>query len=174
MQDKFMHRETTISREIKLLKNKFELLEKNRQFRSILQSKPNTKSGDSGSVNDATSGLDATSVVDATGTRSTRNSVNNLDSNASSAAGDPQDLPANKNDSRGLMRRFVSVFSSVFRFFTSIFRKRGSVIRHKSNRVSNLATTDTINEVHEHKETAAPDPIKLDIEPDGSQTKETD
>lgn len=32
-----MHRETTISREIKLLKNKFELLEKNRQFRSILQ-----------------------------------------------------------------------------------------------------------------------------------------
>lgn len=32
-----MHRETTVSRDIKLLKNKFELLEKNRQFRSILQ-----------------------------------------------------------------------------------------------------------------------------------------
>lgn len=35
--EKFMHRETVISREIKLLKNKFELLEKNRQFKSILQ-----------------------------------------------------------------------------------------------------------------------------------------
>lgn len=32
-----MHRETTVSREIKLIKNKFELLEKSRQFKSILQ-----------------------------------------------------------------------------------------------------------------------------------------
>ena len=35
--EKFTHRETIISREIKLLKTKFELLEKNRQFRTILQ-----------------------------------------------------------------------------------------------------------------------------------------
>lgn len=53
--EKFMHRETTISREIKLLKNKFELLERNRQFRSILQ-KSNANHSD---INDdLISGLD--------------------------------------------------------------------------------------------------------------------
>lgn len=54
MQDKFMHRETTVSRDIKLLKNKFDLLEKNRQFKVILQKSNQTKqkTSDNGSINE--------------------------------------------------------------------------------------------------------------------------
>lgn len=54
-----MHRETIISREIKLLKNKFEVLEKNRQFRGMLQ-KSTLNSGDSANVpsDDLNSGLE--------------------------------------------------------------------------------------------------------------------
>lgn len=51
-----MHRETIISREIKLLKNKFEALEKNRQFRGMLQK--STLSGDTPANDDLNSGLD--------------------------------------------------------------------------------------------------------------------
>lgn len=40
-----MHRELTVSREIKLIKNKFELLEKSRQFRSVLQKSNTTHLG---------------------------------------------------------------------------------------------------------------------------------
>jgi len=61
MHEKFMHRETIISREIKLLKNKFELLEKNRQFKSILQ-----KSNSSSENNqDPSAYLDLSDIKDA-------------------------------------------------------------------------------------------------------------
>lgn len=62
--EKFMHRETIISREIKLLKNKFELLEKNRQFRSLLSQKSNGAS-DLGARDDSDliSGLDSSDFM---------------------------------------------------------------------------------------------------------------
>lgn len=52
-----MHRETTISREIKLLKNKFELLEKDRHLKSILhKSTGATNLGSSENADDSSSG----------------------------------------------------------------------------------------------------------------------
>lgn len=56
-----MHRETTVSRDIKLIKSKFDLLEKNRQFRSILQ-KSNTTQLDSLESNEGSIGNSGTAI----------------------------------------------------------------------------------------------------------------
>jgi hypothetical protein len=54
-----MHRETIISREIKLLKNKFEILEKNRQFRGMLQKSTSVSADGAGAPSeDLISGLE--------------------------------------------------------------------------------------------------------------------
>lgn len=88
IQEKFMHRETIVSREIKLLKNKFDALEKNRQFRSLLQ-KSHTLTSSSDNLNDDLSnGLDSPSQATgdgqagATGAERRRSSVHQMSADA--------------------------------------------------------------------------------------------
>lgn len=155
--EKFMHRETIISREIKLLKNKFEVLEKNRQFKTMLQ-----KSGaDSSANDDLNSGLDSSFDEAAHRKRSetgTMLTVSEIDSFGVGAGGGGAD-GANMDDKlRGLgssvgaksVRIKMSNLSGLSQVFSPLLgslgkRRRGgngSRSRRKSNKVSSIMTTD--------------------------------
>lgn len=88
-----MHRETVVARELKLLKNKFDLLEKSRQFRSILhKSKDNNNSTTNNNLtvtSNNSEGVDdnASELISLAGDSSRRPSFTNDDCNAAAASG---------------------------------------------------------------------------------------
>lgn len=145
-----MHRETTISREIKLLKNKFELLEKNRQFKSILQKSSNSFNSIASdtNINDLNLGLESNEFQtnDTAATR-TRSETKNSDSLQS--AKDGGDLSVrnssnqfqNKQKFRSVknVRMKLSRFNQIGKFVTRLFKPaKGNKLRKKSNRISSL------------------------------------
>lgn len=153
--DKFMHRETTISREIKLLKNKFELLEKNRQFKSIFQKSAtsfNSIAGDT-NINDDI-GLDSNSefqtnnstATTTTRTRSETNTSDSLQSDKNVTNG----LNENKSQKQQQRTRSVrsvqvklSKLNSIGKFVTRLFGPpNGSRLGKKSNRVSSIHSSE--------------------------------
>lgn len=144
-----MHRETTISREIKLLKNKFELLEKNRQFRSILQ-KSNTQSGNPNlsDINneDLASGLDSSELqTNRSGATSEADSMLQLEhklGNVSGLRGSSR-LPLGAAKSVRIKLTKLNSLSQLISPIVSVFgssssRRRSTGKRRKSNRVSSI------------------------------------
>lgn len=119
-----MHRETTISREIKLLKNKFELLEKNRQFRSILQkSNANTTSDNSelDSTNDHLLGSDfarSKSEVTSEGTIQSDSTQSNNNLNKKSIGGkrSKKNVRIKSLSKLGSLRQFVEPILNPLKF----------------------------------------------------------
>lgn len=142
-----MHRETIISREIKLLKNKFEALEKNRQFRSMLQkSSQAVASGDSAN-DDLTSGLDGSSELSSR-KRSETTTVQACELDSLGRSGELGGaLSAGADSSKGAgksVRIKMSRLGGLGRLFAPLFGSRrrhrvGSRMRRKSNRVSSVA-----------------------------------
>lgn len=176
MQDKFMHRETTISRDIKLLKTKFEILEKNRQFRSLLQqSKSNEKSGDTGSTNDTASGLDGSRsslIHDLNGLRKNSTGLVGLSNGispdggdklekSSKSAGDLDESTGNKKRKKrkksnvGFLRRLFRQVTKPLKCLSlariwptssSLINRQMSSMRGKSNRVSSIISVSKPDE----------------------------
>ena len=131
-----MHRETTISREIKLLKNKFELLEKNRQFRSILQ-KSNNANSSLGDINeDLASGLDSGKFQ--------QRSRSDAASEADSLQADRRRQSAQQqHQARGVknVRIKLSRLHSVGQIIAPLFRfARPTRARRRGNKVSSAAS----------------------------------
>lgn len=135
-----MHRETTISREIKLLKNKFELLEKSRQFRSILQK---SSSGNLTLSSDNQNEL-GDSLADSNELTQRRSSelaseTNSLQPNGAAGRnnkGQGADKPAAKS-----VRIKLSKLHTIGQLMAPIFGnfKRTKKVRRRSNRVSSVA-----------------------------------
>lgn len=158
--EKFMHRETTISREIKLLKNKFELLEKSRQFRSILQKSSAAPAATSlgGDGADDSLALDS-SMNDSQRTRSEatseadsyRDERNQLTaggilsalSTSSSSAHHPGGAGGRSNKKKSVQIK-LSKLNEIGRLIAPLFNIRRSsnrMRRRRSNRVSSIAPT---------------------------------
>lgn len=145
MHEKFMHRETTISREIKLLKNKFDLLEKSRQFRSILQKSNNNNLNLSTDNNDdLLSGSEL-------------NDSQRMKSEATSEAGSFQadakrigPSKQTKSSSPKNVRIRLPALQSIGKFLEPLLRLKrpASRLRRKSNRVSSLASMNPSIETH--------------------------
>lgn len=156
--DKFMHRETTISREIKLLKNKFELLEKNRQFKSIFQKSANSFNSiaDDTNINDDI-GLDSnnefqtnnSTAATTTRTRSETNASDSLqlDKDVSNSLKGFSSNKLQKQQQRNRSVRNVQVklskLNSIGKFITRLFGPtNGSRLGKKSNRVSSIHSSE--------------------------------
>lgn len=152
-----MHRETTISREIKLLKNKFELLEKNRQFKSILQKSGNnfnSIAGDTNTNDDLNLGLESNkfqtnnSATTATRTRSETNASDSLQlvedgDDHYSRNGSNKFQKQLRNRSVKNVRIKLSKLNQIGRFVTRLFKLAdGNKLRKKSNRVSSLHSSE--------------------------------
>lgn len=152
-----MHRETTISREIKLLKNKFELLEKNRQFRSILQKSSNNSQTSNSNVtcdtnDDLTNGLDHPNVLQ----RTKSEAISETDSfmtDKRQASLSQQKLRGSKN-----VRIKLSKLNTISRLFAPLFRniKAPVRVRRKSNKISSvnsyLTSSLVLESSAEHKQ----------------------
>lgn len=183
MQEKFMHRETTISREIKLLKTKFELLEKNRQFRGIFQkSSNNPKSGDtSGELHDGAGdqerGHDGEPLEPGARSRTMSLAQVTADSSDSSHQGaikDAQRTCGQTDSGRALGSRFTSFLHRLVapvrplgRLLKSLFlpnnnkRQPTSMKRrnHNKNRVASIETT--IDKVPPDVQEASPPSVAI-------------
>lgn len=132
-----MHRETTISREIKLLKNKFELLEKNRQFRSILQKSNNSNliasTSDNNDPDLICAGLEAN---ESQRTRSEATSeAGSLQQEGGGGSGQAQSGRRASKSVRIKLSKFRSLSGLLAPLFGKKYRKRG---RRKNNRVSSI------------------------------------
>lgn len=130
-----MHRETTISREIKLLKNKFELIEKNRQFKPIFQksNSNNTASGD----NNEEIGIDS---ADASRARASE-----VNSEVDSLLTDKRRSSIQRQKGVKSVRiRLAKLPMPLSRILTPIlsFGRTGKIGR-RSNRVASLGATQT-------------------------------
>lgn len=148
--EKFMHRETTISREIKLLKNKFELLEKNRQFKGILQQ----KSGDNNTNSDGTIlELDGSSVKGARNNSEAGQSLSEIGESglafASNSANDGEDTQREEGKRRPKLSALIGLFKqkhSLSRLLGGLLKggkcckRRHKIGRRKDNRVSSINT----------------------------------
>lgn len=170
-----MHRETTISREIKLLKNKFELLEKNRQFRSILQKSGTSRSSIVGDTSisgfdDVNLGLDSNEFKTTSSTR-TRNSETTTNGSIQLKKGTIEEsgdlvkgssqLEKQKKRKRSIKGAHLLGFrlNPISGFITKLFRfssnsnsnynssSSGNKLRKKSNRVSSIQSAD-INQLN--------------------------
>lgn len=160
-----MHRETTISREIKLLKNKFELLEKSRQFRSILQ-KSNSSNNASDINEDLASGLDPTNA-----SRSEANSV------ADSLTIEKQTKV--QKSTKSVRIKLPKLRSPLGQLFSPILNLRDLSARFlkRSNRVATMTATAAVprDEVHQSKVTDDGEvvkPLADGLQVDSDQTKE--
>lgn len=143
--EKFMNRETIISREIKLLKNKFEVLEKNRQFRTMFQKSPLANGT---ADEDLNSGLDGSADGNArkrseTGTTLTASELDDKrqgGANSSGGGGGPgggvKGVRIKMSKLGGLGQLFEPIFGSK-RSKKSGGRFKG---RRKSNKVSSIAS----------------------------------
>lgn len=138
-----MHRETTISREIKLLKNKFELLEKNRQFRSILQKSSNhtlvSTSDNANNNDDLNCGIDPNDFQ-----RGQRVSEQTGDAESSMASDRRRGSLSDRHDQlkRGSksVRIKLSKLHSFGQYLAPLFKiKRRPKVRLKSNKVSSFS-----------------------------------
>lgn len=145
MHEKFMHRETTISREIKLLKNKFDLLEKSRQFRSILQKSNNNNLNLTSDNNE-----DLLSASDL-------NESQRMKSEATSEAGSFQadakragPSKQTKGSSPKNVRIRLPALQSISKFLAPLLKLKrpDGRLRRKSNRVSSLASMNPSIETH--------------------------
>lgn len=149
-----MHRETTISREIKLLKNKFELLEKNRQFRSILQKTSNTSSGSNmmnttggDNSDDLASGLDSNDF-----SRTRSEATSEADSRRqSSSQPQLQQQGQQQSSSKGTknVRIKLSKLGTLSQIFAPLWRtrRRPTRVRRKSNKVSSISSMSGNNAI---------------------------
>lgn len=145
MHEKFMHRETTISREIKLLKNKFELLEKSRQFRSILQKSNNNNLNLSSDNNE-----DLLSVSDLGESQRMKSEVT---SEAGSYQADMRQGTSKTQSVKGLASKNVKIkipmLQSIGKFLAPLLtlKRSDTRLRRKSNRVSSLASMNPSIEI---------------------------
>lgn len=142
-----MHRETTIAREIELLKSKFEILEKNKQFKSILQ-----KSGNSFNLigcdtdihTDINLGLQSSGFQTNNATATSANAGDSLqlsrdDGNLQGRNDSNQIQEKQKNQSGKKIRMKLSKFKQIAEFVTSLFKPSISdKLSRKKNRVSAL------------------------------------
>jgi len=144
--EKFMHRETIISREIKLLKNKFELLEKNRQFRSLLGQKSSASTSDTNTGGaaaggrddlDLTSGLESSDFATAAG--AARKRPSEIGSSITTNLSEDQFVKSNSDffDSTESSRR--SAGKKSVRISMTQFGKIGSILAPVM-KISGLAT----------------------------------
>lgn len=132
-----MHRETTISREIKLLKNKFELLEKNRQFRSILQKSSNNNASDMGELD---SNNDHISNTDYSRTRSEATSEGTLSDSAQMTSGAGKKSAANRKSGRKSVRiKTFSKLSSMKQLISPMIRPLKTKLKN-NNKVASIDT----------------------------------
>lgn len=138
-----MHRETTISREIKLLKSKFELLEKNRQFRSILQ-KSNVNSDFNEdqlnvSVNDGiTSDYNRNRLSEQTGDASLSSQTDDKSSLRTSALPRTSGLRGARKNVRIKLSRLTSI-KQLFADILDPLKARLISSRRRTNKVASVA-----------------------------------
>lgn len=143
-----MHRETTISREIKLLKNKFELLEKSRQFRSLLQKSNTNTTSDLAGADDSLA-FDS-SMNDSLRTRSegTSEAGSYPGERTQSSAGlggglasSSQQQHSGRSNKKKSVHIKLSKLHTLGRLFAPLFGMKKSankVRRRRSNRVSSI------------------------------------
>lgn len=171
-----MHRETTISREIKLLKNKFELLEKNRQFKSIFQksnggSNSNTANNAVLGDNNEENGLDSANI--------SRTRASEANSEVDSLLADKRRSSVQRQRGVKSVRINLSKLQTpLSKILTSILTfSRTRKIGRRSNRVASLSTTSTSNmkdqdpgAIEEGDETKGPVTDGIQLDPDTNDT----
>lgn len=157
-----MHRETTVSRDIKLLKNKFELLEKNRQFKSVLQksgqnkkSSDNNEDGNESATRDGSPGdpLHGKETSEATG-----ETDDSLKLGLKESQGEIQDTGG-----IGVLGSVIgqaSPLRRVFDFLCGASKKSIARVRRKSNRIGSIGPISllTVEAAQAEGETKTGDP----------------
>lgn len=139
-----MHRETIISREIKLLKNKFEILEKNRQFRTMFQKSNQILSGDSANDDLIGGSLDEsgdlmsrkrseTTTMDSLGVDRARMSSSLVGAEKSRFVSSTKGLGMNMSKLRGLTKILAPLFGPSKR------RSASSRVPRRNNKVSSIS-----------------------------------
>lgn len=138
MHDKFTHRETTTSREIKLLKNKFELLEKSRQFRSIMQ-----KSQLNGNLHNSSDTFeDANSFAGAANAAEDANESRTSEVDSQQAANRADQSERNNSTRSKSVRIKLPKMISISRLLSSMLKpKRAKFVSGRSNRVSSTLSS---------------------------------
>lgn len=151
MLDKFTHRETTISRDIKLLKNKFELLEKNRQFKSLLQKSIQSKKSCDNSNNDGDDSANPDGLANNEQAKSKSNeSTGETGPTKLDSIGSQSDILLDNQASNGPRRVLenltgrVGFFHRCWNMIVGSSKKSVKRVRRKSNRVGSLGPASSI------------------------------